>query len=146
MRRAKQTSSGAWRIIEEKGGISRLTPLDWGMDRQGHWPRVEIVRNEFGEKIDCPNCRESILLDDIESVFGVAKRKGADVLFLARCLHCHLPVIIILKGFIHAYPDITSRMEGWSSWEKRKIEFDQEERRLYGSEPPKGAPPKTDSR
>lgn len=132
MRRAKQTRSGQWRIIEEKEGLCRLAPLDWGMDRQGHWPRVEIVRRDFGEKLSCPNCREAILLDDIESVFGVAKRKGADVLFLARCLHCRLPVIITLKGFIHTYPDIAGRMEGWASWKKRKADFEQEERRLYG--------------
>lgn len=138
MRRAKQTRSGQWRIIEEQEGISRLAPLDWGMDRQGHWPRIEIILREFGEKVCCPNCGEFILLDDIESVFGVAKRKGADVHFLARCLHCHLPVIIILKGLIHAYPDIAIRMEGWASWEKRKIEYDQEERKLFGPEPSKG--------
>lgn len=138
MRRAKQTGSGQWRIIEEKGGICRLVPLDWGRDRQGYWPRVEMLRREFGEKIGCPSCREAILLDDIESVFGVAKRKGADVFFLTSCLHCHLPVVVILKGFIHAYPDIADRMEGWASWEKRKIEFDREERRLYGPKPARG--------
>lgn len=135
MRRAKQTRSGQWRIIEEQEGICRLGPLDWGRDRQGHWPRVEIVLREFCEKTRCPNCREFILLDDIECVFGVARRIGADALFLASCLHCHLPVTVRLNGFIHAYPDIVSRMEGWASWEKRKAEFEQEELKLYGPKP-----------
>lgn len=132
MRRAKQTRNGQWRIIEEQEGICRLGPMDWGMDKQGHWPRVEMVLREFSKKIGCPCCRQNILLDDIECVFGVAKRFGADVIFLARCLQCHLPVMIRLPGFIHAYPDIVGRMEGWASWEKRKNEFEQEERRLYG--------------
>ena len=132
MRRAKQTRSGQWRIIEEEEGICRLGKLDWSRDRNGHWPRVEMVLHEFSKEVGCPCCGQTILLDDIECVFGVAKRNGADVIFLARCLQCHLPVTIRLSGFIHACPDIVSRMEGWASWEKRKKEFEQEESRLYG--------------
>ena len=134
MRKARQTKYGQWYIVEELTGICHLRPLDWGIDRNGHWPRVDFMIRDLDEQVRCPCCSKVVALQEMDCVFGLTRREGYDVIILVRCLNCRLPSRIRVKGFIHAYPSITERMEGWSPWEQRRLDCVAEEKKLYGQE------------
>ena len=70
----------------------------------------------------------------MDCIFGIACRGGNDALALVRCAACRLPHRVRAIGFVTAYPQIVSLMEGWASWEQRRTEFEAEEGRLYGVE------------
>lgn len=132
MRQARQTQYGQWYIVEELVGVCHLRPLDWGIDRNGYWPRVDIMIRDLDEQVHCPCCCKVFVLQEMDCVFGLTKKDGDDVIILVRCLNCRLPSRIQVKGFMNAYPYITERMTGWSAWEKRRIDCEAEEKKLYG--------------
>ena len=132
MRQAQQSKRGQWYIIEERAGVCHIGPIDWGVDRNGYWPRVDFILHDLEEKVSCPCCGQVIALKEMDLIFGVTNREGCDVIILCRCLNCRLPYRVRIKGLINGYPYITERMEGWASWEKRGSDFEAEEKKLYG--------------
>jgi hypothetical protein len=120
-------------MVEKADGIRHLKEVDWTMDRNGHWPRVEIEISSLKEAAACPCCKERLLLNEMECLFGVTRMERNDILVLVSCLLCHLPVRIGLKHFTVTFPDICKRMEGWAGWEKRRKEFEKEEKKYYGT-------------
>lgn len=132
MRIAHKTKSGRWYLRIQEGDICHINPIDWSVDRSGHWPRVELVVRDLGDALTCPKCGKIWVFEEIDCVFGTGKRDGSDVLILDRCLDCKLPHRIRATGFINSYPQVVQRMEGWAGWEERKSEFDAEELKLYG--------------
>jgi hypothetical protein len=119
-------------MVDERDGISHLQPIDWERDKNGFWPRVDCFISDFTEQVRCPNCSKVIELQEMDCVFGLTKQDRGDVIILARCLDCRLPVRIRIKGLINGYPSTAARMNGWASWEKRRAEFAAEEIKLYG--------------
>ena len=134
MRCARQKKDGQWFMVDERDGISHLRPVDWSRDRNGFWPRVDCTIDGFSEEVCCPCCSKVIELQEMDCVFGFTKRDHSDVISLARCLNCRLPVRIRIKGLLNGYPTTAERMIGWATWEKRHAEFIAEELKLYGSE------------
>jgi len=134
MRLARQTKYRQWHIVEEIAGVCHLRPLDWGVDRNGHWPRVDLMIYDLDAQVHCPCCAKVFVLQEMDCVFGLARKDGFDVIILVRCLNCRLPSRIRVKGFMHTYPFITERMEGWTDWEQRRLDCEAEERKLYGQE------------
>ena len=134
MRQARQKKSGQWYIVEEIAGVCHLRSLDWGIDRNGYWPRVDLMIHDLDEQVHCPCCNKIFVLQEMDCVFGLTRKDGFDVIILVRCLNCRLPSRIRVKGFMHTYPFITERMEGWTAWEKRGRDCEAEERKLYGRE------------
>ena len=82
----------------------------------------------------CPNCGTSWVLEEMDCVFGMARKEGNDVIVLVRCLGCRLPHSARAVGFVTAYPRVIQLMEGWSEWEKREQDFRAQELKLYGAE------------
>jgi hypothetical protein len=134
MRRARRKKDGQWYMIDERDGICHLQTIDWERDKNGFWPRVDCTIADFREQVHCPGCNKVIELQEMDCVFGITKRDRGDIINLARCLDCRLPVRIRVKGLINGYPSTAQRMVGWSSWEKRKREFAAEEIQLFGAE------------
>ena len=129
---ARQDTKGRWRMTEEKGGICHLIPVDWSRDERGHWPHLQYVVQGVDVSLGCPSCQARLLFKAIEYVFGVCRRDQKDMVFLLRCLHCQLPVQIRVRHFMQNFPELVTDMEGWTSWDKRRQEFEAEEKRLYG--------------
>ena len=84
-------------------------------------------------------------LEEMDCIFGSARRRGNDVVLLVRCAGCRLPHRVRLAGFVTAYPGMIERMGGWTSWERRAERLREDEQRLYGvdladagEEPPVG--------
>ncbi len=140
MRKARQAGDGRWYTVETEGGVDRIRPADWGPDRNGHWPVVEVEARSLGVEIPCPACGTPWTLEEMDFVFGRACRRGNDLLALVRCRHCRLPQRVRGVGFVTAYPRIVRLMEGWSSWPRREREFRAEELRLFGPEEEEGGP------
>jgi hypothetical protein len=134
MRCARRKKNGQWYMVDEQDGISHLRSLDWSRDRDGFWPRVDCTIADFSEQVYCPSCNKVIEFQEMDCVFGIAKRDRSDVIGLAHCLDCRLPIRIRVKGLINGYPTTAKRMAGWSNWEKRQVEFAAEERKLFGAE------------
>jgi hypothetical protein len=134
MRHARRKKDGQWYMINERNGICHLQPIDWDRDQNGFWPRVDYTIPDLTEQVCCPCCSKVIGLQEMDCVFGLTKRDRGDVIILARCLNCRLPVRIRIKGLINGYPSTAERMVGWASWEKRQVEFTAEEKKLYGEE------------
>jgi len=134
MQRARKNKNGQWYMVEERDGISHLQPIDWDRDRNGFWPRVDCTIPDFTQQVCCPCCNKVIELQEMDCVFGISKRDRGDIIILARCLNCRLPVRIRVKGLINGYPSTAARMTGWASWEKRQAEFAAVEIKLYGEE------------
>ncbi|MBI5440160.1 MAG: hypothetical protein HY900_02995 [Deltaproteobacteria bacterium] len=119
-------------MFDDADTLPRILPLEWGVDEAGHWPRVDLEVHRFGERVSCPRCESAWVLQETDGVFGLARREGNDLLFLARCASCRLPHRVRGVGFGTAYPAVIELMEGWLGWEKRACEFAAEEERLYG--------------
>lgn len=132
LRRARRTGDRHWHMVEDSGGVSRILPLDWRPDGEGHWPRVELECRGFGARIACPGCGTEWTLQETDAVFGTARREGNDVLLLVRCASCRLPHAVRGLGFATAFPAVVELMGGWLAWERRAAEFEAEEARLYG--------------
>ena len=132
MREARQSSDGRWYMVEEDGDVCRLSTSAWGKDQDGFWPKVEIRVNDLDESVICPNCGTSWVFEEMDCVFGMARKEENDVIVLVRCLGCRLPHSTRAVGFVTAYPRVIQLMEGWSDWEKRDEDFRAQEAKLYG--------------
>jgi hypothetical protein len=132
LRHARRTRDKRWHLVEDCGGVPRIVPIDWGVDRSGHWPRVDFEARAFGQAIECPSCGASWLLRETDCIFGVARRDGNDVLVLVRCPGCRLPHRVRGVGFVTAFPQLFRLMGGWLDWDERSSAFEAEEAALYG--------------
>ena len=132
MRRARRTPDGQWHVVEEREGLSRIGAPDWGLDWEGHWPRVDLSVKDFHETVLCPSCGSTWAFEEMDCVFGTARRDGNDVLVIVRCVNCRLPHRTRAVGFVTAYPRVARLMEGWIAWDTRRALFEAEEERLYG--------------
>ena len=133
MRVARQGSDGTWYLVEKTGDMSRIAPLDWTADRQGHWPLVELRVREIGAEIACPACATAWTMEEMDCIFGDARRNGNDITLLVRCLNCRLPQRVLLAGGVTAYPQMVERMAGWADWERRDQRVREQEQRWYGA-------------
>lgn len=134
MREARRTQDGRWYVVEGQGSVCRISPPSWEMDKDGFWPKVELLVRSLGETVSCPACGSTWIFEEMDCVFGTAKREGNDVVALVRCTTCRLPHRTRAVGFITAYPRVVQLMEGWAGWERRQECFAQEELKLYGAE------------
>lgn len=132
MRLAKKTQDGRWYILEEEDGVYHIRPAGWGRDRNGYWPRVDLVVRGLEETVVCPHCGNTWVFEEMDCVFGRSRKDGNDVLVLVRCVNCRLPHRVRALGLITAYPRVAQLMEGWAEWEKRRGDFEAEEEKLYG--------------
>lgn len=133
MRKARRTRGGRWYIVDEERGVSQAEAPHWGLDEEGHWPRVELPVKALEEKVRCPACGTSWTFQETDCVFGTAARDRNDVLVTVRCARCRLPHRVRAVGFVTAYPNTVRLMEGWIGWDKRRAVFEAEEVRLYGA-------------
>jgi hypothetical protein len=132
MRRARRTPDGQWHVVEEREGLSRIGAVDWGLDREGRWPRVDLSVKDLHETVVCPACGTTWTFEEMDCVFGTACREGNDVIAIVRCANCRLPHRTKAVGFVTAYPRLARLMAGWLEWDKRRTLFEAEEERLYG--------------
>jgi len=82
MRKAIWNKTGQWRMVDKVNGVCHLRKVDWTMDRNGHWPMVEIGISSLKEAAVCPCCKERLLLNEMECLFGVTRREKNDILVL----------------------------------------------------------------
>jgi len=136
MREARRTPDGRWYIVEGQEAVCRIGPPDWRADDRGHWPRVDLEARALNDKIACPACGTTWILEEFDCVFGTARREGNDVLVLVRCTTCRLPHRVRGVGFVTAYPRTVGLMEGWASWEQRRTRFRRVEEGFYGEAVP----------
>ncbi len=132
MRRIRRTRDGRWYTAVDDGDVTRLEPPRWQPDDRGRWPRVDLEVRSLGETVACPHCGSAWTFEEMDCVFGRSRRDGNDVLVLARCVSCRLPHRVRAVGLVTAYPRVVELMEGWTSWEHRRAQFEAEEVRLYG--------------
>lgn len=118
--------------MEADGPLQRIVPLSWARDAAGHRPWVEFEVRELGSTVRCPACRGDWAVEEMDCIFGDARRSGNDLLLLMRCGSCRQPLRVRLIGFLTAYPAVVERMEGWSDWPRRERRARAEERRRYG--------------
>lgn len=119
-------------MVEGDEGVCRISPPRWEKDAAGHWPRVDLTVRSLGETIACPACGTTWVFEEMDCVFGTARKEGNDVLVLVRCVSCRLPHRTRAVGFVTAYPRVVQLMDGWADWDKRRESFEAEEARLYG--------------
>ena len=132
MREARKTPEGRWYTIEVREGVCRIGPPDWRQDHLGLWARVELEARSIEQRIACPSCGTTWVLEEFDCIFGTACDEGNDVLVLVRCTGCRLPHRVRGVGFLTAYPHLMDLMEGWADWERRRDLFRGEEEKLYG--------------
>ncbi len=132
MRVARRNRDGSWHLIDPDGPVQRIVPLSWQRDAEGHRPWVEFAVRELGGTVQCPACSDSWAVEELDCVFGDARRSGNDLLLLTRCAACRLPLRVRLVGFLTAYPGVVGRMEGWADWTRREQRTREEELLRYG--------------
>lgn len=132
MRQARRARDGRWFMTEKRGGVCRLSAPSWEPDVQGRWPLVDMEVRSLGEGISCPGCGATYAFEEMDCIFGTARKSGNDLLVLTRCTRCRLPHRLRGVGLVTAYPHLVRKMAGWSNWRTRRHSFDTLEKRLYG--------------
>ena len=132
MRVAHRGRDGSWHMVEPGGPLPRIVPLNWLQDTEGRHPWVEFEVRELGSTVQCPACAGTWPVEEMDCVFGDARRSGNDLLLLLRCAACRLPLRVRLVGFLTSYPGVVERMEGWTDWTRREQRTREEELRRYG--------------
>jgi hypothetical protein len=132
VRVARRNRDGSWHLVEPDGPLQRIVPLSWHRDAEGHRPWVEFEMRELGNSVQCPACDDTWAVEEMDCVFGDARRSGNDLLLLMRGGGCQLPLRVRLVGFLTAYPGVVERMVGWADWARREQRTREEEVQRYG--------------